>query len=249
MSGDRESPSYLPRQARPAGSSSYEDVPIARQEYIAAMVHLYRGELQRSLEWRRRMDTTTHWALITTVGIVTFGFSNPAYAHETLIVGMFANLMYLIHESRRFRFFDMSRARLRMIEENFYGPILRRDPASPIEDWGEQVATDLLHPKYKITRRQALRARLRRNYSYLFVFLLVTFFGRSLLLPVAEGQDTLQGLFSIGPIPWWAPVALVVGLYSYLIWLLAFTPPVKPAETAFWRDPANLGEDVPNLDV
>lgn len=249
MKEDPRSPSYLPQQDSPTELPNYEDVPLGRQEYIAAMVHLYRGELQRSLEWRRRMDTTTHWALITTVGIVTFSFSNPAYAHETLIVGMFANLMYLIHESRRFRFFDMSRARLRMIEENFYGPILRRLPTSPIHGWGEQVATDLLHPKYKITRKQAMRARLRRNYGYLFVFLLMTFFGRSLLLPLPEGMESLEGLFAIGPIPWWAPVALVTGLYAYLLWLLLSTPPVKPAETAFWRDPEHLGEDVPNLDA
>jgi uncharacterized membrane protein len=213
------------------------------------MVHLYRGELQRTLEWRKRMDTTTHWALITTVGIVTFSFSNPDYAQETLIAGMYANLMYLIHESRRFRFFDMWRSRLRMIEENFYGPILRRLPASPISGWGEQVAADLLHPKFKITRAQAMRARLRRNYGYLFVFLLVTFLGRSLLLPKPEGRSSIPGLFSIGAIPWWVPAALVAGIYVYLAWLLLFTPPVKPAETAYWRDPEHLGEDVPNLDV
>ena len=111
------------------------------------------------------------------------------------------------------------------------------------------MAVDLLHPKYKITRKQAMRARLRRNYGYLFVFLLVTFLGRSLLLPLPEGRDVLPGLFSIGSSPWWIPVALVAGLYLYLIWLMVFTPPVKPVETAFWRDPENLGEDVPNLDV
>jgi len=249
MNDDTKMPSYVPRQESSTPLPNYEDAPLGRQEYIAAMVHLYRGELQRTLEWRKRMDTTTHWALITTVGIVTFSFSNPDYAQETLIAGMYANLMYLIHESRRFRFFDMSRARLRMIEENFYGPILRRLPTSPIRGWGEQVAADLLHPKYKITRRQALRARLRRNYSYLFVFLLVTFLGRSLLLPVPAGQDMRPGLFSIGAIPWWVPVALVAGLYGYLIWLMVFTPAVKPVETGFWRDPEHLGEDVPNLDV
>ena len=158
MSYDEDMPSYVPHQEGDAPLPSYEDEPLGRQEYIAAMVHFYRGELQRTLEWRRRMDTTTHWALITTVGIVTFSFSNPHYAQETLITGMYANLMYLTHEARRFRFFDMWRTRLRMIEENFYGPILRRRLVSPISGWGEQVATDLLHPKFKITRKQAMRA-------------------------------------------------------------------------------------------
>jgi len=49
--------------------------------------------------------------------------------------------------------------------------------------------------------------------------------------------------------PWWVPAALVAGIYVYLAWVMVFTPPVKPAETAYWRDPEHLGEDVPNLDV
>lgn len=249
MNHDEQIPAYEPRNESSVPLPDYEGLPVGRPEYIAAMVHFYRGELQRTLEWRKRMDQTTHWALITTVGIVTFSFSNPHYAQETLITGMYANLMYLIHESRRFRFFDMWRSRLRMIEENFYGPILRRLPTSPISGWGEQVAADLLHPKFKITRRQAMRARLKRNYGYLFVFLLMAFLGRTLLLPHPEGSTTLPALFSLGVIPWWIPVTLVAGLYLYLFGLLVLTPAVKPAETAYWRDPEHLGEDVPNLDV
>jgi len=249
MSYNEDMPSYVPHRETDEPIPSYEDEPLSRQEYVAAMVHLYRGELQRTLEWRKRMDTTTHWALITTVGIVTFSFSNPQYAQETLITGMYASLMYLTHESRRFRFFDMWRSRLRMIEENFYGPILRRNLASPISGWGEQVATDLLHPKFKITRAQAMRARLKRNYGYIFGFLLVTYLGRTPLLPEPDGQSVIPALFSMGGIPWWIPAALVAGVYLFLIGLMVFTPAVKPAETAYWRDPENLGEDVPNLDV
>jgi len=249
MNHDDDMPAYAPLGDGDVPHPDYEGAPLGRQEYVAAMVHFYRGELQRTLEWRKRMDTTTHWALITTVGIVTFSFSNPQFAQETLITGMYANLMYLIHESRRFRFFDMWRSRLRMVEENFYGPILRRNPASPICSWGEQVAADLLHPKFKITRSQAMRARLKRNYGYLFVFLLFAYLGRTFLLPSPEAGGNLPALFSIGAIPWWVPVALVAGVYFYLVGLMLFTPAVRPAETAYWRDPEHLGEDVPNLDV
>ena len=227
----------------------YESQPLSRPEYVAAMVHFYRGELQRTLEWRKRMDTTTHWALITTVGILTFSFSNPSYGQETIITGMYANLMFLMHESRRFRFFDMWRSRLRMMEENFYGPILRRDLHSPIEDWGKQVATDLLHPKFKITRVQAMRARLRRNYGYLFIFLFLAWISRAAVFPAATPDTQLPGLFSIGSIPWWAPATLVAMLYIYLIGLMVLTPKVQPAEQTYWRDPEHLGEDVPDLDV
>lgn len=242
-------PEYPDLEDRRVELPDYEGHALSRQEYVAAMVHFYRGELQRTLEWRKRMDTTTHWALITTVGILTFSFSNPAYAQETLITGMYANFMFLMHESRRFRFFDMWRSRLRMMEENFYGPILRRDPQSPIAGWGNQVAADLLHPKFKITRLQAMRARLRRNYSYLFVFLLLAWAGRAVVFPPPVGSPRLPALFSIGLIPWWMPVGLVVALYSFLFGLMVLTPKVQPAEQTYWRDPEHLGEEVPDLDA
>jgi uncharacterized membrane protein len=245
---NHEDPRYIPHEQSDVAPADYEHEPITRQEYIAAMVHFYRGELQRTLEWRKRMDTTTHWALLTTVGIVTFSFSNPHYAQETLITGMYANFMFLMHESRRFRFFDMWRSRLRMVEENFYGPIMRRDPHSPIQDWGDQVAEDLLHPKFKITRLQAMRARLKRNYSYIYVFLLLAYLGRAFLLPSTGIPVTLPGLFSIGPIPWWIPLALVAGLYSFLVGLMLFTPNVRPIEEQFLPDVLGGSTDVPTID-
>lgn len=245
----RDHPAYPSPDAGGAPPPDYETQPLSRQEYVAAMVHFYRGELQRTLEWRKRMDTTTHWALITTVGILTFSFSNPTYGQETLITGMYANLMFLVHESRRFRFFDMWRSRLRMMEENFYGPILRRHLQSPIADWGQQVSADLLHPKFKITRAQAMKARLRRNYGYLFFFLLLAWAGRAAVLPPAEPRPLMPALFSIGAIPWWIPVALVAGLYLFLAGLMLFTPRVQPAEATYWRDPEKFGQDVPDLDA
>lgn len=226
----------------------YENDPLTRQEYIQALVHLYRGELQRALEWRTRLDTTTNWAIISTVGILTFSFSNPSFAQETLITGMYANLMFLFHESRRFRFFDVWRSRVRMIEENFYGPILRRDLHSPISDWGEHVAQDLLHPKFKITRLQAMKARLRRNYGYIFIFLFMAWLGRALVFP-EPAVPAYQSVFAIGKLHWLVPLVLVSALYSFLICLMIFTPRVAPAEESYWPDPEHLGEEVPSLDV
>lgn len=36
---------------------------MTRAEYIAALVHFYRGELGRALALRIRLDTTTNWAI------------------------------------------------------------------------------------------------------------------------------------------------------------------------------------------
>lgn len=246
--------SMLTPRARLAGMNDqssrtdYESGPLTRAEYIAALAHFYRGEMSRAQSWRQRLDTTTNWAIISTLGVLTFSFNNPEYSQETLIAGMYANLVFLLLEARRFRFFDVWRARVRMIEENFIGPILRRDPDSSQARWGEHVADDLLHPKFKITMLQALKARLMRNYVYVFAFLLLAWIGRSFVLREPE-KGGLDGMFGIGAIPGWLPVVLVAALNAGLLALILFTPRAVPPEESYWLDPRHEGQDVPSLDV
>ena len=92
-------------------------------------------------------------------------------------------LTFLNIEARRFRFFDVWRARVRMLEENFMGPILRRDLESPVGSWGKLVAEDLLHPRFKLTYHQALRARLQRNYLSIFLLLLASWIIKLVMHP------------------------------------------------------------------
>ena len=145
------------------GAVDYESSPLTRPEYISALVHLYRGELYRSNSWRLRLDHTTNWAVITTAGLLTFSFGDAGHSHWALLIGLAVITVFLGFEARRFRFAHMWRSRVRMIEENFYGPILRRDPVSPEADWGDMVAEDLFRPQFKIGRLQSIRLRLMRN--------------------------------------------------------------------------------------
>ena len=134
------------------GPTDYESTPVTRQEYISALVHLYRGELHRATLWRMRLDNTTNWAILTTAGLLSFTFGSRDHSHWVLLLGMLLVGVLMAYEARRFRFFDVWRARVRKIEENFYGPILRRDPTSPEALWGNLVADDLLRPKFKMGR-------------------------------------------------------------------------------------------------
>ena len=38
---------------------------MSPSEFNTAMIHFYRGEIQRSNTWRNRLDTTTNWAVLT----------------------------------------------------------------------------------------------------------------------------------------------------------------------------------------
>ena len=101
----------------------FEDYPLTRQEYLSVMVHFYRGEVARSTSWRQRLDTTTNWAVLTTAAMLSFTFTAEGEnTHIILLLTTLIILAYLIIEARRYRYFEVYRARVRMLEENFLIP-------------------------------------------------------------------------------------------------------------------------------
>ncbi len=207
----------------PTGSSpppSFEDVPLTRSEYITTMVHFYRGEMARANIWRTRLDTTTNWAVVTTGGMLSFAFSQPGHSHVTLLLAGALVAVFLGFEARRFRYFDVWRSRIRMIEENFLIPILRRNLISPRSQWRDLVAEDLDAPTFKITYLQAVAMRLRRNYIWLYLVILTAWTGKLHLHPApAASLGEVLGRMAIGPVPGGAVLAVVATGSIFLAWM------------------------------
>jgi uncharacterized membrane protein len=199
----------------------YESTPLTRQEYISAIVHLYRGELDRATNWRLRLDATTNWAVIATAGILSYTFGSESHSHLGPLLGVVLVSVFWMIEARRYRYADIWYARVRKIEENFYGPILRRDPVSPRRDWGQIVADDLFYPRFRVTRAYALRKRLVRNYWAIFVVLLGAWFMKLMAQTTpAHGWSGLRARLEVGLVPWWAAPAFVAAFALFLAWLL-----------------------------
>ena len=196
----------------------FESKPLTRAEYISAVVHLYRGELSRATSWRIRLDNTTNWAVLTTAGLLSFAFgSTEEHSHMVLLIGIAMVTVFWGFEARRYRFADIWYSRVRMIEENFYGPILRRELTSPERAWGQLVAEDMFRPAFKITRLEALRARFLRNYWAIYS---VTLF--AWLVKLSMGTKSVHEVrekLTLGPFAWWVPL-LVLGLFLLGITLL-----------------------------
>ncbi|MDE0914874.1 MAG: DUF2270 domain-containing protein [Planctomycetota bacterium] len=226
-----------------------ESDPLTRPEYISAIVHLYRGELHRANAWRMRLDNTTNWAILTTAALLTFSFGEGQHSHWTLLAGMALISAFLTFEARRFRLADVWRARVRMIEENFYGPLLRRKLDSPEALWGNLVADDLFRPKYKITHLQAIRLRLLRNYWPIYCVLFLAWCVHVTLMPVpAESWGAVRASLSTGLIPWWAPLAFL-GLLMTAGLAIIFVPPKVPqTEMEHWSNPTLGAGENPILD-
>jgi uncharacterized membrane protein len=136
------------------------------------MAHFYRGEMNRLTIWRTRMDVTSNWAIISTVGLLPFSFRNP-HADAIFIVILAALWFLLTVESRRYRFYDVWRWRVRILEAHFITPVVAGRQSALRGPWREDLATDLLYPTFKIKMREAMGRRLLRNYIYLFGLVLI----------------------------------------------------------------------------
>lgn len=228
------------------GSVAFEEVPLTRSEYISAMVHLYRGEMQRALTWRQRLDASTNWAVITAGAMLTFLFSQENHHHVVAVLGMMLVFFMLCYEARRFRYFDVWRSRVRELEENFYVPLLRRDLTSPVENWAFLVAEDLMTPRFKISFLVALRARLLRNYIPIFLVLFGAWLAKITLHPSSEvlRQRYKEGEVvpiiealkhtGVGFVPALLVDAFVAALLLFLTLVGVFARPRRTMEHKWW---------------
>ncbi len=211
-----------PPSAAPKPPERFEDYPLSRQEYISVMVHFYRGEISRSTVWRGRLDATTNWAVLTTAGMlsITYTSTDPS-SHIILLLSSFIILAYLSIEARRYRYFEVYRARVRMLEENFLIPVVTRQLESPMASWREMVAMDLDLPKYKTTLLEAMGFRLRRNYIFIFMIVLGGWLVKLAIHPafVTSWSDYWQRM-AVGGCPSWVVAGCGLVFYGFLFFVM-----------------------------
>lgn len=182
---------------------------------IGAIAHLYRGEMYRSKMWRNRLDATTNWAVVTT-GIalsVTFARAEASVLPVVLVSLLVA--VFLIFEARRYRFFDVWRTRVRVMETSFYGPILRGQGLRTDNRWHEVLAEDYTGVYFHISLIEAIGRRLRRNYSWIFGVQVISYWGKVSIHPTPiDSLDQLWLRTAVGPVE--GQTVLMIGSIFYL---------------------------------
>jgi len=185
---------------------------------IGALAHLYRGEVYRSTSWRTRLDNTTNWSVVTLGIALSIAYATPgASPLPLLLVGILIS-MFLILESRRYRYFNVWRARCRWIETNFYAPMLLRSARPDPGSWQDVLAKDYLTPQYHIGFWRAMGRRLRRNYMWIFSFQAIAYAGKIVIhpTPVSSAGELLTRM-AVGPFPGWA--ILAIGVVFHGAWI------------------------------
>src|SRR5262245_26310627 len=169
---------------------------------LTKIAHLYRGEMYRSKIWRTRLDTTTNWGVATTGIALSVTFSNRENSPLPLVLVGLLVMVFLIIEARRYRYFDIWRSRVRVMEIYFYGPILKRQGPRVDSGWNDALAKDYEHLRFHISFWEAAGRRLRRNYGWIFVIQGVSYLAKIAVHPTPA--STLRELFdhaAIGPLP------------------------------------------------
>jgi uncharacterized membrane protein len=191
---------------------------------LGMLAHLYRGEMYRSKIWRTRLDATTNWAVATTGISLSVSFSNPANSPLPLVLVTLMSLVFLLIEARRYRYFDIWRTRVRILETGLYGPILRGEGVRVDSGWNQKLALDYEKLRFHITFLEALGRRLRRNYSFMFGVQAFSYITKIWVhpIPIASLQELWQHA-AIGPIQGQAVLACGLLFHASLIAVAVLT--------------------------
>jgi uncharacterized membrane protein len=177
---------------------------------LTMLAHLYRGEMYRSKVWRTRLDATTNWAVVTTGVAISVSFSSAESSPLPLVLVVLLDMVFLAIEARRYRYFDIWRTRVRMMETSMYAPLLRLKGVRVDNGWNEALALDYERLHFHLSLWEALGRRLRRNYSFLFLIQAVSYAAKICIHPMpVRSFDQLFERASIGPLP--GEVVLIIG--------------------------------------
>lgn len=199
------------------GKWTFRGYELDPSSFTSAMVHLYRGEIQRANTWRQRLDATTNWAVITTAGALTFVFGEPTNPHFVFLLVLLLVLTFLMIEARRYRYYVLWAYRVHLMETDFLASMFV-PPFRPSPDWGANLAQTLREPSFPIEQWQAVGRRFRRNYFLLMSLLIFSWAIKLSIHPTrALSFESVLERAAVGPIPGLFVVGSVLLVYVVLI--------------------------------
>jgi uncharacterized membrane protein len=206
--GDEDDDEFEPsgRQEREVAG----ELATQRSEFVGLMQHFYRGELGRTTAWRARIDRTTNWAVGLVATLITWTFSGSGNPHYIILGSLAVVTVFLVVEARRYRIYDIWRARVRLVEENVFANAA--DPEGVRhERWRELLADDLREPRLKIPFFEAVSRRLKRVYLPL-ITIIVASWGLRITIFAPEGTSARHAA-AIDAVPGAAVIGTVCLFY------------------------------------
>jgi uncharacterized membrane protein len=240
------------RSSKPKTTPLSVPQKLSLAEFNTAMVHFYRGEVQRSNVWRGRLDATTNWAVITAGATLSFVFSSSDNPHFAIPINSILVTIFLFMEARRYRYYEVWANRVRVLETGYFAPMLSHRTVPPDKEWAEHISSDLINPHFTISEWEAVGRRLRSNYLWIFILLALSWALKVYIHPfpiptvAQDGKAVFWDMFfvraQVGLAPGWM-VILIGILFNATIFFLAFgtlklrdaSSEVQPLEHFEWH--------------
>ena len=189
------------------------------------LAHYYRGEVTRMISWRDRLDRTTNWAIGALAAMLSISLSSDEAHHAVLLFAMLLIHVLLVIEARRYRFFHVYRARVRLLEREYFAPLF--SPGLVAERVGlGALGDDLRAPRFTLTLPQAMARRLQRNYCWIFLVVLLAWLVKTTSALSGGHPRLVHSLHeflqnaSIAGIPGVAVVSGICVLYAWLAFVM-----------------------------
>ena len=188
---------------------------LTSSEFVNTMSHFHRAEIARMAGWRDRLDLTSNWAITVVAALLSVSLSTPSAHHGVLIFAMLLVLLLLSIEARRYRFFDVYRARVRQIERYYFAQVFSPQPDFA-SNWLLILGESLRAPQFLLSHHVAFARRLRRNYLYMFLILLFAWVLKistpslqpeGVSIAFVRSLTEAVGNAALGPIPGWLVVS------------------------------------------
>ena len=189
------------------------------------VAHYYRGEISRMISWRDRLDRTTNWAIGALAAMLSISLSTEQAHHSVLLFAMLLIQMLLHIEARRYRFYHVYRARVRLLERTYFAAMFAAEAAPARATLGE-LSENLRAPRFTISWQQAMSRRLRRNYGWIFLVVFLawlvktTSFASDGHTRLVHSASEFLGNTAIAGIPGLVVVSGVIALYAWLAFIM-----------------------------
>ncbi len=197
------------------------DAEGAGRDEVTILAHFYRGEISRMITWRTRLDNTTNWAIAASAAMLSVSLSSPDSHHGVILCCIVLVFLLMIIEARRYRFFEVSRRRVRLLERNYLAAVLTPGDNGIEADWRRLLSGDLRQPQHSVTLAQAMANRLRRNYGWIFLVLFTAWWLKVTTLVLDARTGAAQFVPTLGALVRHASISYVPG-ELVIVWVVAF---------------------------
>ncbi|QLG50727.1 DUF2270 domain-containing protein [Natrinema halophilum] len=202
-----------------------------QEEFLSLLPHYYRGEMSQSGNLLSRLDLTTDWAIVTVTAVLALAFQGGDASAYLLLIGIVGVSLFLLFDVRRYRAYDASRARIRLLEENLFANALE-PTGTRLENWRAELGNDLRAPTIKVSYWEALSRRLQRIYYPLYLLLGVAWLFRITLYEPGETWTKTASVPGISG----AIVAVVVVAFFLVVTVITLWPLQREAKGEFHGD-------------